>query len=66
MKKLILVAILLFVLVSSFVVGILVSPVSAAKCTTSCDYCTCHKFRCCDGICTDLGPCGFRCPLIPC
>lgn len=65
MKKLMAV-VLTLVLAFSFVVGILVSQVEAAKCTTSCDFCTCHKIRCCDGVCVDLGWCGFRCPLVPC
>jgi hypothetical protein len=57
---------LLLVLAISFATGLLLSRVEAAKCTTTCDFCTCHKIRCCDGVCVDLGPCGFRCPLIPC
>jgi len=66
MKHALIAIVLVLVLASSFVVGALTSPASAGKCDRFCDFCTCHKFICCDGVCTDLGPCGFRCPLIPC
>ncbi len=65
MKRIVAV-LLLLVLAVSFVTGLLLSRAEAGKCTTFCDFCTCHKFRCCDGVCTDLGPCRFACPLVPC
>jgi hypothetical protein len=53
-------------LASSFVAGVLSSPASAGRCDRFCDFCTCTMFKCCDGVCENLGPCRFSCPLVPC
>ena len=66
MKKLVILAILIFVLASSFVTGILLNQASAGKCDRFCDFCTCTMFKCCNGVCENLGPCRFQCPLVPC
>ncbi len=58
--------VLLVVLAVSFGLGVLINQAEAGRCTTSCEPCTCHIFKCCDGVCVDQGPCRFRCPLIPC
>ena len=66
MKKLMAV-VLILVLAFSFAVGILVSRVEAAKCTTSCDICTCTIIKCCDGVCQSTNRrCAPICPLIIC
>ncbi|OGC89895.1 MAG: hypothetical protein A2142_06735 [candidate division Zixibacteria bacterium RBG_16_48_11] len=66
MKRTLVAVVLILVLASSFVVGILTSPASAGKCDRFCDFCTCTMFKCCDGVCENLGPCRFACPLVPC
>ena len=66
MKRFIIAVILILVLASSFVAGFFISQAQAGRCTTFCDICTCHKMKCCNGVCVDLGPCGGVCPVPPC
>ncbi len=65
MKK-VMAAVLVLVLALSFVAGILINRAEAAKCTASCDICTCTIIKCCDGVCQNTHQrCRF-CPLIIC
>ena len=66
MKKTLVALVLILILASSFVVGVLSNQAQAGRCERFCEPCTCHLFKCCDGVCTDLGSCRFECPLIPC
>lgn len=59
---------LLLTLVASFGAGLFYSLVQAGSCSTFCEVCSCRIHRCCNGVCTDLGPCQIDCSKfqLPC
>ncbi len=65
MKKLF-ASVLLLVLALSFVAGVAINRAEAAKCSTSCDRCTCKIIKCCDGVCEITNQRCRICPLILC